>query len=91
MGRITTDTRSHTMNTRTSALIGGHQGRLPRDRDRWYAPGRLTRRVLAWLELQHQRNRQAELLARLDDRLLEDAGLQRDHVTQYAREPFWRL
>ncbi len=79
------------MNPTTLPCTTGHYCRVTRERKRWYDPGRLIGRILAWLELCYERYRQHETLARLNDRLLNDVGLQRDDVMQAAREPFWRL
>jgi uncharacterized protein YjiS (DUF1127 family) len=51
----------------------------------------LIRRIPAWLELWYARHRQHETLARLNDRLLDAVGLQRDDVVRVARERFWCL
>jgi uncharacterized protein YjiS (DUF1127 family) len=48
--------------------------------------------VLAWRVVTHwsDRARQRRMLAELDDRLLEDAGITRRQVAQEIRKPFWR-
>ena len=48
--------------------------------------------VLAWRVVTHwsDRARQRSMLAELDDRLLEDAGITRKQVAQEIRKPFWR-
>lgn len=79
------------MNARTLPYIAGHHDHVTRERKRWYDYGRLLGRIPAWLKLWHARYRQSETLARLNDRLLDDVGLQRDDVMQAVREPFWRL
>jgi uncharacterized protein YjiS (DUF1127 family) len=48
--------------------------------------------VLAWRVVMHwgDRARQRSMLAELDDRLLEDAGITRAQVAREIRKPFWR-
>ncbi len=48
---------------------------------------RLFDRVLDWLE----RSRQRRALGHLDERLLDDLGLDRARAAEEARKPFWRL
>ena len=79
------------MNARTLPYIAGHHRQVTQGRKRWHGPGRLLGRIPAWLKLRHERYRQHETLTRLNDRLLDDVGLQRDDVMQAIREPFWRL
>lgn len=79
------------MNARTLLFTAGRHGRIARERKRWVDPGLPIRRTLSWLSIRYQRNRQHETLARLNDRLLDDVGLQRDDVMPVVREPFWRL
>ncbi|HZD26482.1 MAG TPA: DUF1127 domain-containing protein [Alphaproteobacteria bacterium] len=49
-------------------------------------PGRLLHLLLAWQERASQRHQ----LAELDERLLQDMGLNRLDVWQETRKPFWR-
>ncbi len=48
--------------------------------------------VLAWRVVTHwsDRARQRSMLAELDDRLLDDAGITRAQVAREIRKPFWR-
>jgi uncharacterized protein YjiS (DUF1127 family) len=49
--------------------------------------GALVRRVAGW----RQRARSLRLLARLDDRMLRDIGLDRDAADSDSVTSFWRL
>jgi len=42
--------------------------------------------LLVWIE----RSRQRKHLAKLDDRLLDDIGLNRDQVKREINKPFWK-
>ncbi|GMQ76213.1 MAG: hypothetical protein BMS9Abin01_1480 [Gammaproteobacteria bacterium] len=79
------------MNATTLPCTAGHRCQVTRERKRWYEPGRMIGRILAWLKLWYDEYRQHANLARLNDRLLNDVGLQREDVIRVAREPFWRL
>ena len=46
--------------------------------------------ILAMLNLWLQRCHQRRQLARLDDRLLRDIGLDRDQVRAELAKPFWK-
>ena len=79
------------MNTRTLTYTTGHHDYATRARKHWQDSGRMVGQILAWLELYYERHRQRSTLARLNDRLLDDVGLQRNDVLPVVREPFWRL
>lgn len=48
------------------------------------------RRLCAWLAAAHERQRQRQRLAELDDRALADIGLSRAQARFEADKPFWR-
>ncbi len=47
----------------------------------------LRARIVAWVV----RRRSRAALARLDDHLLADIGLTRDHAKREASQPFWHV
>ncbi|MEL6979385.1 MAG: DUF1127 domain-containing protein [Pseudomonadota bacterium] len=51
---------------------------------------RLGAIFLLWRERRRRRRTLAQLLARLDDRLLADIGLSRAEASEEASTPFWR-
>ena len=52
--------------------------------------GRLLLRAVAVINLWYERGRQRRDLARLDDRLLRDIGIDRASVDREILKPFWR-
>ncbi len=52
--------------------------------------GRLFLAPLQTVQMWYERSRQRDRLARLDDRLLSDIGIDRITAMQEASKPFWR-
>ena len=79
------------MSYRTPISIGAYRSgpaaqewRASNDLRRW------IRCLLDTLGCWYQQSRQRTALRALDDRLLDDMGLNRDDVEREVREPFWR-
>ena len=79
------------MSARTLPHAARHHGGTALEGARWADLRRMIRRIPDAIRLRRQRKRQHEILVRLNDRLLEDIGLDRGDVIQADREPFWRL
>jgi uncharacterized protein YjiS (DUF1127 family) len=79
------------MNATTLPYATRHHGQAAQERKRWSYAGRLIRRIPDAIHLWYERKCQREILARLNDRLLNDVGLGRDDFMQAVRKPFWRL
>ena len=52
--------------------------------------GRFILAPMQTLQIWYERSRQRDRLARLDDRLLRDIGIDRGTAMQEASKPFWR-
>ncbi len=52
--------------------------------------GRLLLRAAALVNLWYERHRQRQYLARLDERLLRDIGIERASAELEISKPFWR-
>ena len=79
------------MSYRTSTSIGTYRpGAAAQEWRVSNDPRRLTRGLLAALGCWYQRSRQRTALGALDDRLLDDVGLDRDDVAREVGKPFWR-
>ncbi len=52
--------------------------------------GQLLLRAVAMIDLWYERHRQRQYLARLDDRLLRDIGIDRATAELEIAKPFWR-
>jgi uncharacterized protein YjiS (DUF1127 family) len=79
------------MSYRTSTSIGTYRpGAAAQEWRIGNDPRRLIRGLLGALGCWYQRSRQRTALGALDDRLLDDVGLDRDDVEREVRKPFWR-
>jgi uncharacterized protein YjiS (DUF1127 family) len=74
---------NHLVDSHVPCKAAGARG-LPAD------PGRLFLASVQTLQTWYERSRQRRRLARLDDRLLRDIGLDRVTVMEEISKPFWR-